>query len=148
MRDYTKTGIGIAWSAKGVDLDLYVRAFPRTTEIYYRRARSYEGFLYIDERNANTGQYYEFVEFNVPVDLNKATVWVNFYAGRAANLTGQVVLFDHGHIRVGKFTLRANRGNRGGDSSSRGQSAFWTEVHLEKLVETTTPLAARKPGEK
>jgi hypothetical protein len=59
-----------------------------------------------------------------------------------------VVFFDHGRIKVGTFTLRANRGNRGSDSSSRERSAFWTEVRLADLVETATPLAATKPGEK
>lgn len=146
--DSTKVGIGIAWSAKGVDLDLYVRAMPRAVELYYNKARSKEGFLYNDERNANAGRYYEFVEFNMPVDLSQATVWVNYYSGSAANVTGQVVFFDHGRIKIGTFTLRANRGNRGSDSSPRERSAFWTEVRLADLIETAAPLAATKPGEK
>lgn len=144
----SKAGIGIAWSAKGVDLDLYVRAFPRASELYYNRMRSKEGFLYNDERNANAGRYYEFVEFKVPVDFSQTTAWVNYYGGSVANVTGQVVFFDHGQIKVGTFTLRATRGNRGGDSSSRERSAYWTEVRLTNLVETNAPLAAQKPGER
>jgi hypothetical protein len=143
--DASKTGIGIAWAAQGVDLDLYVRPFAGVTELYYARARSREGFLYADERDANAGRYYEFVELKVPVDLKKMTVWVNFYAGRAANITGQVVLFDHGRVRTGTFAIRANRGNHGSASSSREQSPYWTRVQLDALIEATAPLAAQRP---
>jgi len=141
-----KTGIGIAWSAKGVDLDLYVRPHSRAQEIYYRRDRTKEGFLYRDMRNANTGGLYEFVEFSGPVDLSQISVWINYYAGSAANVSGQVVLFDRGVIKVGNFTLGAGRGNRGNDKLERASSPYWTEVRLVDLQPGSGPLVANKPG--
>jgi len=145
--DNSKTGIGIAWSSD-VDLDLYVQPAPGKKEVYYRDDRSPEAFLYSDERHANVGGLYEFVEFRKPVDLNQTTVWVNYYGGAASNVTGQVVLFDHGQIKVGTFEIVAAHGNHGWSSRDRANSPYWVKIDLNSLVEAAAPLAAQKPCEK
>lgn len=145
--DDAKTGIGIAWSAS-IDLDLYVRLRPGARELYYRQDRSTEGFLYRDERHANVGRQYEFIEFRDrgPIDLSQATIWVNYYSGRAAGVTGQIVLFERGRVRLGTFVLPASRGNSGREDQRRGTSPHWVQIRLDQLGEAAAPLA-RRPGE-
>lgn len=144
--DGSKTGVGIAWS-QAIDLDLHVRLRPGAKELYYHQDRTAEGFLYKDERKANAGRFFEFVEFNgpSPVDLSRASIWIHYYGGRAENVTGQVVLFDCGTVRVGTFSLRANKGNGSDSSAQRAASPYWVEIRLADLVEATAPLAAKKP---
>lgn len=145
--DGTKIGIGIAWPTD-VDLDLYVRPTPGGKEIYYWDDRSPEAFLYSDERHANVGGLYEFIEFRKPVDLSHTTVWVNYYGGHLVNPNGQVVLFDHGRIKVGTFTIPASHGNSGRSSHGRSISPYWVKIDLGSLIDANVPLAACRPGHK
>jgi len=140
--DSSKTGVGICWSGDGVDLDAYVLPRPGARELYYKRDRTPEGFLYRDERTGNVGRYFEFVEFKTAVDLSRVSVWVNLYAGRGP-ISGQVALFDHGKVKVGSFTINAAKGSHG--RGDRGTSQCWVEIRLADLVAATVPLSASKP---
>lgn len=145
LTDPSKSGVGIAWSARGVDLDLYAQLKPGARELCYRRETTPEGFLYRDELNANQGGFFEFVEFKEPADLSRLRLWVNYYRGNTANVTGQIVVFDHGRVRTGTFRLAASSGNRGGAQDARATSPHWVEIVVDRLVNGKVTLAAKRP---
>jgi hypothetical protein len=140
-----KTGIGLAWGVDA-DIDLYVRADPRAKELSYQLKQTPEGRLVSgDIRHANVGRTYEYMEFSRPIDLSRATVWVNYYRGRARAVLGQVVLFRDGRVWVGQFRIAAARGNGGSDADRRDRSPYWQRIDLDQLTEASAPLAAQRP---
>lgn len=128
------TGIGIAWAARGVDLDLYVRAHARAQELYFRQNVTREGRYYHDYRNANLGIDYEYVELRPGVDLRQTSVWVNYYVGRVPNVAGKVCIHHGGKTVVRDFVMKAPHGNRAGHGQRRGESPYWTEVKLTEIL--------------
>ncbi len=134
-----KVGIGIMWSAAGVDCDLYVKPGPNAKELFYRNTSSKEGRYFHDYRNRNDQLDYEYVELKAPVDLRQVTAWVNYYAGNTAHVHGQVVVFYQGQRHVGEFALGASRGNEGGDGRNRHKSPHWVQLDLNKTVGLSAP---------
>lgn len=134
-----KVGIGIMWTAAGVDCDLYVKPGSNAKELYYRNTASKEGRYFHDYRNRNDQLDYEYVELKAPVDLRQVSAWVNYYAGNAAQVHGQVVVFYQGQRYVGEFTLGAGRGNQGSESRNRLKSPYWVQLDLLKLVGLSVP---------
>ena len=129
-----KVGIGIAWAAEGVDLDLYVQTAPGTRDLYYRHTASKDGRYFHDYRNRNQDLDYEYVELSQSIDLHQLKAWVNFYTGRASNVTGKVCVNHNGRTYVGDFALAAGRGNHGGDLNSRASSPYWVELDLVQVA--------------
>jgi hypothetical protein len=140
-----KVGIGIMWSASGVDCDLYVKPSPSAKELYYRNTSSKEGRYSFDYRNRNDQLDYEYVELKAPVDLRQVSAWVNYYAGHAAQVRGQVVVFYQGQRYMSEFALGASRGNEGGESRNRPKSPHWVQLDLSKIVGLSAPVAAASP---
>jgi hypothetical protein len=131
-------GIGIAWAARGVDLDLYVKPHPRAKELYYRQTVTPEGRYFHDYRNANLGVDYEWVELAPSVRLDQVSVWVNYYAGRVPNVTGKVCVKIGEKTVIRDFVIQAPHGNRGGQGQRRGQSPYWIEVKLLDMLNAAT----------
>lgn len=128
------TGVGIAWSAPGTDLDLYVKASPRAHELYYRNTISAEGRYFRDYRNRNVDLDYEYVELKQSVNITELEVWVNYYSGKAPTPEGKVCMHFNGRTFVGGFKLAASRGNHAGDSRHRDTSPYWVRLNVLELV--------------
>jgi len=140
-----KVGIGIMWTAAGVDCDLYVKPGPNAKELYYRNTTTKEGRYFHDYRNRNDQLDYEYLELKAPVDLRQVSAWVNYYAGNAAQVHGQVVVFHQGQRYVGEFALGASRGNEGGEARNRLKSSYWVQLDLIKIAGLSTPSPTPPP---
>lgn len=104
--------IGISWPCPGCDLDLYVQAHPRAQPLYYGRKETPEGNYYKDyQTSPETSNGLETVKLNIPVDLGKLLIAINFYAGTADNTTGEIRMTVNGLTYAYRFKIAAKTGN-------------------------------------
>lgn len=130
-----KIGIGIMWKDR-VDLDLWVKATPRSRELSYQTSITAEGRYFHDYRDANAGLDYEYVELKdgLDLDLRQVRCFVNIFEGRAPAVSGTVVLHYRGNTFQSAFTIRATSGNHGADYDRREKSPYWVELDLARLA--------------
>jgi hypothetical protein len=143
--------IGIRWSCRECDLDLYSAPEPGSKELSYMQTSSGMGRHIKDFTESPTPVAgYETVEFSSPVDVRRATAAVNLYAGNAPNgAEGELRVRFNGHVYTRPFRIAATSGNRGRDDGNRGASPSWVVFDLSEIVGLTAstmeadPTAAR-----
>jgi hypothetical protein len=146
--------LALVWddSCAYCDLDLYAspRAGETEKEVFYARNRI-PGVGYLTKRfdegnpRAET-RGYEWITFQEPIDLRRASVWVNLYqvadgAPRIdpkVGVSGEVrVQFNGAYYSVPLKIMDVSEGNFGMDRNdirARGQSPYWYEVRLDTLL--------------
>ena len=123
--------IGIRWR-RDIDLDLYSKPKDSSETLFFENTSSAEGFYFKDHRSSPEREY-EFIEFEVPVNVWEVEAMINFYEGRlSSGPSGEVRIEFEGKIYVGNFSLKANRGNEG--RSGRSQSEYWAEIDVPKIL--------------
>ncbi len=138
-----KTAIGIMWSIRGLDLDLYVWHHPGVSPLFYRNTRTTEGHYIHDYRDANDQVDYEYVILDASTDLQQASAFVNFYAGQTNDpVCGKVILRHAGRTYHGTFALPARYGNKGNERDGRQSSPFWVGIKLDDLIRSTAVAAS------
>lgn len=131
-----QTAIGIMWSIRGLDLDLWVWPQPEADPLFFRNTRTPEGRYIYDYRDKNEGLDYEKVLLERSADLSRVKAFVNFYAGSSAGpVEGKLFLRHQGRTFMGKFNLAARTGNEAAQVATRSSSPFWTELALPSLIE-------------
>jgi len=123
--------IGIRWQGD-IDLDLYATPHRQAETLYFEHPRSREGYYFKDYRSSPQREY-EFIEFEIPVDLWQVRARVNFYEGETpAGAAGEIRIEFDGKIYSGPFSISAHHGNKG--RSGRSQSEFWTTIDIPKIL--------------
>lgn len=126
--------IGIRWQSK-IDLDLYATPRKGGETLYFEHPRSPDGSYYKDHRSS-PGREYEFVEFEVPIDLREVESSINFYQGSCAGgPRGEVRIEFDGRIYSGTFSIAASRGNQG--RTGGRQSEYWTRIPIQEILKIT-----------
>jgi hypothetical protein len=132
--------IGLRWGdndqeAKSIDLDLYVLPRPSAKEIFYRRNRTPEGFLWKDWLEAPSHGF-ETVELNGQSDLTQLGISVNFYRGHhsAASVGAVVRIWVNGEIFEAPISIPINNGNRGASPENRGRDPHWVVLDVSKIL--------------
>jgi len=122
--------IGLRWDAH-CDIDLYARPNASSDWLYYGQVRTADGYFNKDQQSEIDGQW-EFVEFKSPIDLTKAEVKINLYAGDLpAGPEGVLRIWFDRRVYEMPFKLSARSGNRGGMPMS---GAHWLTIDLSKVV--------------
>ena len=116
--------IGLSWDCETCDLDLYARPWPDAELIYFNRSTTAQGSHWKDYLSAPRGKnLYETIEFNVPLDLRKLQIVINFYNGVAQQtIKGEIRIAVDGQVFAAPFTMDAKTGNQGGDVAKAFQS--------------------------
>ncbi len=133
IRHAEKMEVGLSWNCAACDLDLHARAHPGAQILYYGRADSAEGHYWHDFVHSprSTGGF-ETITYSVPIDLNTATIVVNFFSGNApAGIRAELRVSVNGQTFAGLLNLPAGHGNTGADVRSvfeHGQNSATTRV--------------------
>jgi hypothetical protein len=123
--------IGIRWK-QNIDLDLYSAPRQGAEVLFFQHTRSQEGYYYKDHRSS-PGREYEFIEFEVPVDIREVEAFVNFYKGSCpGGPRGEVRIEFDGRIYGASFAIRSDEGNRGRSGAS--QEEFWTRIPVQEIL--------------
>ncbi|MBX3746466.1 MAG: hypothetical protein KF833_14255 [Verrucomicrobiae bacterium] len=123
--------IGIRWHGD-VDLDLYARPDAEGTTLSFSEPRSGAGYHYKDHRSSPDREY-EFIEFEVPVDVRRVEAAVNFYSGEVGEgLTGEARIEFEGRVYSAPFTIPARAGNRG--RGGPGQEDYWARLDVAGMM--------------
>jgi len=123
--------IGIRWKPD-IDLDLYATPRSGGETLFFQHPHSAEGSYYKDHRTS-PGREYEFIEFNVPVDIRQVEAFVNFYKGSCpAGPRGEVRIEFDGRIYSAPFFIPAATGNRG--RTGNDQQAFWFRIPVQEVL--------------
>jgi hypothetical protein len=123
--------IGIRWVPE-IDLDLYASPRPGAETLFFQHTRSPEGNYFKDHRSS-PGREYEFIEFEMPVDIRQVEAFVNFYDGSCpAGPKGEVRIEFDGKIYAAPFSIAAAQGNRG--RSGNSQREFWTRIPVQQVL--------------
>ena len=108
--------VGLSWdNCDSCDLDLYVRPRDGADVLFFNRNKTADGVFFKDYLSSPhaTGAY-ETVALDVPVDLGKLQVAVNFYRGDAPQgVRGEVRIAVDGATYAQRFQLNAKQGNGG-----------------------------------
>jgi hypothetical protein len=134
--------VGLRWGdsdpgARNIDLDLYVKSKPNVKEIFYRVARTPEGWLWKDwVESPAVAHGFETVELNGETDLRQLAVAINFYAGHhpAGGVNAIVRIWVDGEIYETPIRLGVADGNRGNASERRQSDIHWVVIDLPRLV--------------
>lgn len=123
--------IGIRWQGD-VDLDLYARPDPEGATLSFSEPRSGAGYHYRDHRSSPDREY-EFIEFEVPVDVRRVEAAVNFHTGAVGEaLTGEARIEFEGRVHSAPFTIPAREGNRG--RGGAGQEDHWARLDVAGML--------------
>ena len=129
--------IGIRWSGP-LDLDLHATDEPGGEVLAFDHVRGRCGYYFKDHRQSPDREY-EFVEFEVPVDLWKVEAQVNLYAGASdVPVEGEARIEFLDRIYTAPFRLAARSGNEA--RTGAGQEAYWARLDIPGM------LRLRKPG--
>ena len=123
--------IGIRW-ADNIDLDLYATPREGAETLFFEHLRSPEGYYYKDHRSS-PGREYEFIEFQVPIDIREVSAFVNFYKGSCSGgPRGEVRIEYENKIYAGRFVIPASHGNKGraGDT----QEEYWARIPVQDIL--------------
>lgn len=146
----TATGrvdIAVIWTtdnpdARRADVDLYVRPPDSTVELNFRETRTADGRSrhVRDVRSAPTlvdeslwSTTWEVVELDGATSVERATCWLNLYAGTNSAITGIVRVAVGEEVRVAHFSFPAGPGNRAADRQTRENSPNWRHIDLASL---------------
>ena len=116
------------------DVDLYVRANPRATELGFSDRHSPEGEYLRDVRHADESlekdgwtAAWEVVTLR-QASINHPSVWLNLYRGSAGTIRG-IVRFDNGSNAVDvPFAFPAIAGDSASGKGARQGNACWIEI--------------------
>ncbi|MBI1274507.1 hypothetical protein GC177_00860 [bacterium] len=117
--------IGISWDCPFCDLDLHARPGEKADVLNYQHTQSAEGVYrkdFLNSPRASGG--FETVAFNVPVDLHKTLLAVNWYGGASgAGVKGEIRIALDGETFALPFAFTPGRGNGGtGFNETMGQA--------------------------
>lgn len=136
-----RMGIAVWWELDA-DVDLYV-GVPGQRELFYRNTSHKFGQYFRDIRRANQPgtdqqwrQRWENVELPEQVPFDSVTAWLNLYKGCGQPVSGKVrVQFADGRVFEAPFIISATKGNLGADRSTRQTSPYWTQIHLQDMIQ-------------
>ncbi|MCK4946170.1 MAG: hypothetical protein KAS59_07915, partial [Alphaproteobacteria bacterium] len=133
--------IGINWTCKKCDLDLYVRPHHAAKVLYFGHTKSELGLYHKDyTQSPKTVNGYETVTFTSTVDLNDTLIAINWYGGIAlSGVTGEIRLAIGSKTYGLPFKITAKKGNAGngrGQIIEFGKSANsnWLVISPEQIL--------------
>src|SRR5262245_10728904 len=130
--------IGIRWQ-ENIDLDLYSTPHRGAETLFFQHTQSPEGYYYKDHRSS-PGREYEFIEFEIPVDIREVEASVNFYKGNCSDgPKGEIRIEFDGKVYSAPFAIIASEGNRG--RSGRSQSDYWTKIPVQEILKISPQLS-------
>lgn len=105
--------IAVRWDCKACDLDIYARPWDNAPIIYFGKISTAQGNFWKDFTNSpHASNAWETISFNVPLDLSKLLIGVNFYDGVAPDgINGEVRVSVYGATYAKSFVIAANEGN-------------------------------------
>ncbi len=123
--------VGLRWDAN-CDIDLYARSDASQPWLFFGNVRSADGLFNKDFLVGTGSRQFEFVEMNREIDLGKAEVAINLFAGELpAPPEGVIRVWFGGQVYEAPFKLAATRGNHGGLPMA---GAHWLKIDLRKVV--------------
>jgi hypothetical protein len=128
--------VGIKWTAP-VDLDIYSRSDSTKPWLFFANVQTADGRFNKDHRSATGDKQFEFIEYVTPIDLTRAEVFINFYAGQlTAPPEGLLRVWFDGRTYEAPFKIAATQGNRGAPPMT---GPAWVRIDLRRVVGLTGP---------
>lgn len=133
--------IGLSWDCGGCDLDLYAQNGHGEAALSFLNKETASGVFYKDMvRSPRAINGFETIAYQVPVNLAKLVLAVNFYGGSAANgVRGELRLSLNGQTYAKPFHVQASEGNKGQGreetlNSRQAASAHWLVINPLEVI--------------
>ena len=114
VKNANNVELGLTWDCSTCDLDLYAQPFPGAKVLFFGQSKTQEGLHLKDFTSSpKVEKGYETILFNVPIDLNKLRVLINFYHGyNPRKVRGTLRIAANGKTYAYKFHLPAIVGHK------------------------------------
>lgn len=133
--------IGLSWDCGECDLDLYAQNGSREAALSFLNKETASGVFYKDMlRSPRAINGFETIAYQVPVNLAKLVLAINFYGGSAANgVRGELRLSLDGQTYAKPFHVPAQEGNKGQGreetlNTRQAASAHWLVINPLEVI--------------
>jgi hypothetical protein len=129
--------VGIRWDCRDCDLDLYARATPTASYLFWNNQVSPEGRHNKDHRSSpDFENQHEYIEFPRPIDLGNLDVYLHFYEGRSPRgARGTLRIWFEGKVYEQAFLIPAAVGTpRGSPRPDLMRGPEWVKVDVRQVL--------------
>jgi hypothetical protein len=124
-----KLKVGIRWSCKSCDLDLYAKSNSEPQYLYFSNVKTNEGKYFKDFTSSpDTINGLEYIQFIKDVDVEDMDIKINFYSGTGEG-SGVIRAEFKNNVYEQPFLIESDTGNKAGSNPKN-----WVKISLASLL--------------